>query len=171
MVAVGSVLTAVVSAAALAALLLPRLAGPSWRQPQELVVRELRLPASGVAQLRTGPGSELVLVGPGSLTRPAGAASPLAHLAAGRLVVRAAGEDVVIDAAGRRVTVPKGHLAEVVVYLGDLLRVAAYVGDSRLRLGQRELLLHQGTAWTREGVRPLLAECQGLVAAALAGGP
>ena len=158
-------------AAATAVFLLPRLSGGLFQSGDELLVRELRLPESGVARLRTAPGSEWFLVGPGSLSLPAEAAPRVAQLKEGRLAVRADRSDVVVDAGSRRVTIPKGHLAEVVVHLGELVRVAAYVGDSRLGAGEHPLLVRAGTAWTREGERPLSAACRGLFIAALAGEP
>ncbi|HRI55022.1 MAG TPA: hypothetical protein PLW65_33020, partial [Pseudomonadota bacterium] len=115
------------------------------------------------------PGSEWFLVGPGTLALPAEAAP--AQLSEGRLAVRAAQKDVVVDAAGRRVTIPKGHLAEVVVHLGELVRVAAYSGDSSVLLGGQKLLVRDGTAWTRSGERTLSAECRGLFVQALRGQP
>lgn len=162
---------AALGAAAAAVFLLPRLSGGLLRSGDELLVRELRLPDSGVARLRTAPGSEWFLVGPGSLSLPAEAAPRVAQLKEGRLAVRADRSDVVVDAGSRRVTIPKGHLAEIVVHLGELVRVAAYVGDSRLGAGEQPLLVRAGTAWTREGERSLSAACRGLFLAALAGEP
>ena len=158
---------AAAAAVTIAAVLVPRLAGWGLAARDELTVRELRLPGSGVARLRTAPGSEWVLVGPGTLALPAEAAP--AQLAEGRLAVRAEQKDVVLDAAGRRVTIPKGHLAEVVVHLGELVRVAAYSGDSSVHIGGQKLLVREGTAWTRSGERTLSAECRGLFVQALRG--
>lgn len=160
---------AAAAAVTVAAVLVPRLVGWGPAARDELTVRELRLPGSGVARLRTAPGSEWFLIGPGTLALPAEAAP--AQLSEGRLAVRAEQKDVVLDAAGRRVTIPKGHLAEVVVHLGELVRVAAYSGDSSVRIGNQKLLVRDGTAWTRSGERTLSAECRGLFVQALRGQP
>lgn len=165
----GATAATALGAAAVAALLVPRLPGaPSG---DELLVRQLQLTESGVARLRTAPGSEWFLVGPGTLSMPADAAPRSAELSEGRLAVRADRAEVVITAAGRRVTIPKGHLAEVVVHLGELVRVAAYVGDSSLTAAEQTLRVRAGTAWTREGERPLSEACRGLFIAALNGQP
>ncbi len=159
--------TVALGAATMAAILLPRLGGTG--PANELAVRELRLPDSGVARLHTRPGSELMLGGPGALVVPATPTQP-PQLLDGRLAVRAGGEDVVVAAAGRRITIPKGHVAEVVVHLSELVRVAAYIGDTRLLNRGQALIVHEGTTWTSAGERPLAVECRGLVTAALAGG-
>lgn len=160
---------AAAASVAVAAVLVPRLTGWGLPAGEELTVRELRVPSSGVARLRSAPGSEWFLVGPGALALPAAAAP--AQLSEGRLAVRAENKDVVLDAAGRRVTIPKGHQAEVVVHLGELVRVAAYSGDSSVRIGGRLLLVREGTAWTPGGARTLSAECRGLFLRALSGQP
>lgn len=162
----GAVAAAAVGAAAAGVFLLPRLRGAD-----ELLVRELRLPTSGVARLRTAPGSEWFLVGPGTLSLPAPAAPSVAQLGEGRLAVRAEKAPVVLQAGGRRVTIPKGNLAEVVVHLGELVRVAAYVGDSSLQVAGQTLRVRAGTAWTRDGERSLSPACRDLFVAALAGQP
>lgn len=164
-----TVAAAAAAAVTVAAVLVPRLTGWGSAARDELTMRELRLPGGGVARLRTAPGSEWFLVGPGTLALPAEAAP--AQLSEGRLAVRAVHQDVVVDAAGRRVTIPKGHLAEVVVRLGELVRVAAYSGDSSVHLGGQKLLVRDGTAWTRSGERTLSAECRGLFVQALRGQP
>lgn len=132
------------------------------QDPAALAVRELRAPQGSAAQLRTADGAELSLAGPGSLALAAD--GPV--LADGRLLVRAGRTAVTVRTAGGRVTAPAHHVTAISMKLGQLARVAAYVGDSELAAAAQAAPapVAAGTAWTPAGTRPLTAACVAAVA-------
>lgn len=130
------------------------------QEPAALSVRELRAPQGSAAQLRTADGAELSLAGPGSLALAAD--GPV--LADGRLLVRAGRTAVTVRTAGGRVTAPAHHVTAISMKLGQLARVAAYVGDSELAAAGAPAPVAAGTAWTPAGTRPLTAACVAAVA-------
>lgn len=139
--------------------------GPSlWRTgagPDGLALRELRLPEGGQARLEGASGSAVLALGPAVLRRD-GAALVLDE---GRLIVHARSSGLTVRSGRSTVTVAPRRAAEVVVHLGQLVRVAAYVGDSALRpeaQEAREITVREGTVWTAAGVLPVPPECRSL---------
>lgn len=139
--------------------------GPSlWRRgagPDGLALRELRLPDGGQARLEGASGGAVLALGPAVLRRD-GASLILDE---GRLLVRAGATELTVRGGRSTVTLLPRRAAEVVVHLGQLVRVAAYVGDSAVRPEAhegREITVREGTAWTAAGVLPVPPECRSL---------
>lgn len=155
---------------------IPSLWPSLWRTrpadaPESLALRELRLPPGGLARLDGTADSAVLAVGPAVMKDTA------AHgliLDEGRLLLRAGTSALQLRVGRAAVTVPPRHVGEVVAHLGELVRVAAYVGDSGLRReppAVRELLVREGTVWTEQGVLTVPAGCRDAVERAWMPGP
>lgn len=151
-------------AAAALALVVATLGPSLWRTgagPDGLALRELRLPDGGQARLEGASGGAVLALGPAVLRRD-GATLILDE---GRLIVRAGATELLVRGGRSTVTLSPRRAAEVVVHLGQLVRVAAYVGDSALRSEAhegREITVREGTVWTAAGVLPVSPECRSL---------
>lgn len=151
-------------AAAALALVVATLGPSLWRtgaNPDGLALRELRLPDGGQARLEGASGGAVLALGPAVLRRD-GASLVLDE---GRLIVRAGATELTVRGGRSTVTLLPRRAAEVVVHLGQLVRVAAYVGDSALRPEAhqgREILVREGTVWTAAGILPVPPDCRSL---------
>lgn len=97
--------------------------------PRALSVHEVRLPRESQARLSLGHGDLLVLTGPAELNIVA-AGVRFQH---GQLRVEAGSAPLVIEVGSRRVTVAARASAGLSAQLGELVRVAAYVGAVDVR--------------------------------------
>ncbi|MFO0573532.1 MAG: hypothetical protein U1A78_06020 [Polyangia bacterium] len=176
-----SLLAAPVAATAAVAIVIgaaiPSLWPSLWRTrpadaPESLALRELRLPPGGLARLDGTADSAVLAVGPAVMHKDAAAHGLI--LDEGRLLLRAGTSALQLRVGRAAVTVPPRHVGEVVAHLGELVRVAAYVGDSGLRReppAVRELVVREGTVWTEQGVLSVPAGCRAAVERAWLPGP
>jgi hypothetical protein len=140
--------------------------------PESLALRELRLPPGGLARLDGASDSAVLAVGPAVLHQDAAAHSLV--LDEGRLLLRAGTSALTLRVGRAAVTVPPRHVGEVVAHLGELVRVAAYVGDSGLRReapAVREITVREGSVWTEQGIQAVPAGCRAAVERAWMPGP
>lgn len=171
-----SLLLAPVAATAAVAVVIGAAIPSLWRSrtaaPESLSLRELRLPPGGLARLDGASDSAVLAVGPAVLHQDA--AAPGLVLDEGRLLVRAGAGALTLRVGRSAVTVPPRHVGEVVAHLGELVRVAAYVGDSGLRRelpSVRELTVSEGSVWTEQGLLAVPAGCRAAVERAWQPGP
>ena len=97
--------------------------------PRTLAVHEVRLPADSQARLSLGHGDLLMLTGPAALN----VVDAGVRFQQGQLRVEAGSMPLVIEVGSRRVTVAARASASLSAQLGELVRVAAYVGTVDVR--------------------------------------